>query len=106
MEGLRQSEDVLWRHEAWCGSHGHGEAVHQRGAYPESGGVILAAAYRQHPIDQLAGLGCVEWWAELGGRVKGSLSWSVEVAVVTDVAVIWRSRNPEESEQSGGLPPT
>jgi hypothetical protein len=38
--------------------------------------------YRQHPIDQLAGLGCVEWWAELGGRVKGSLSWSVEVAVV------------------------
>jgi hypothetical protein len=46
-----------------------------------------------------AGLGCVEWWAELGGRVKGSLSWSVEVAVVTDVAVIWRSRSPEESER-------
>jgi hypothetical protein len=31
--------------------------------------------------------------------VKGSLSWSVEVAVVTDVAVIWRSRSPEESER-------
>jgi hypothetical protein len=76
MEGLRQSEDVLWRHEAWCGSHGHGEAVHQRGAYPESGGVILAAAYLPPTPHRPAG------WFGLRGVVGGAWRSCEGIAVL------------------------